>query len=47
MLSLCTGGQAGVEKMVSAKYLEKYFTYPHHIWFTEVAGQDEDQILTG
>ena len=41
MLLHCTG--AGVDKMVSAKYLQKYFTYPHQIWYTEAPGQVKDQ----
>ena len=39
--------KAIVDKMVSAKYREKYFAYdPHQIWYTEAPGQDEDQVRT-
>ena len=38
-------GQAG--KMVSAKYLEKYLTFSHPLWYTKAPGQDEDQFRTG
>ena len=33
--------------MVSAKYLEEYFSFPHQIWYTEAPGQDEDLVWTG
>ena len=39
--------RAGINKMVSAKYMEKYFAYPHQIWYTEAPGQDKDQVRTG
>ena len=40
-------GLAGIDEMVSAKYLEKYFAYPHQIWYAEAPGLDEDHVLTG
>ena len=29
------------------QYLKKYLIYPHQIRYTEVPGQDEDEIRTG
>ena len=40
-------GWAGVDKTVSAEYLEKYFKYPHQTWYTKALGQDKDQVQTG
>ena len=38
--------KAGVCKMVPARYLKEYLTYPHRIWYTEAPGQVEDQVRT-
>ena len=32
-------GRAGVCRMVSAKYLKKFLTYPHQICYTELTTQ--------